>query len=348
MAKPPEPIPSRGTASNFELGGPAASAANARGVRNAGPGFKGLTTEAAIAVIREAIDAKRLEFFLQPILTLPQRKVRFYEAFARLRTAEGELLDAGDFIAAAEAGGLMPRIDNLMLFRCAQVARRLVSKNRDVGLFCNISASTLADTEFFPQLTRLMEANRAIAAALVLEITQTAYRVMGPLESESLVALMGSGFRFSMDNVADLKFEPRNLADRGFRFIKVPASLLLNHHQAGAADIHAADLTGLLRRFGIDLVADKVESEGMVVDLLDYDVKFGQGQLFSAPRPVRADLLQATTTDIPARSKAEERPAPRQPERLGVTPSPKTVDPRAVVPQRAAALAQIARAAGGR
>ena len=30
----------------------------------------------------------------------------------------------------------------------------------------------------------------------------------------------------------------------------------------------------------------------MVVDLLDYDVRFGQGFLFSPPRPVRAEALQ--------------------------------------------------------
>jgi cyclic-di-GMP phosphodiesterase TipF (flagellum assembly factor) len=30
----------------------------------------------------------------------------------------------------------------------------------------------------------------------------------------------------------------------------------------------------------------------MVVDLLDYDVRLGQGFLFSPPRPVRAEALQ--------------------------------------------------------
>jgi cyclic-di-GMP phosphodiesterase TipF (flagellum assembly factor) len=34
-----------------------------------------------------------------------------------------------------------------------------------------------------------------------------------------------------------------------------------------------------------------------VVDLLDYDVRFGQGFLFSPPRPVRAEALQGTATE---------------------------------------------------
>jgi cyclic-di-GMP phosphodiesterase TipF (flagellum assembly factor) len=283
---------------------------------------------------------------------LPQRKVRYYEALARLRTADGELLTASDFLAAAEAGGLMPRIDNLMLFRCVQVVRRLMAKNRDVGLFCNISASTLVDAEFFPQFTEFMDANRAIAPALLFEFTQDAYRTLGPLESESLAALMGWGFRFSMDHVGDLKIEPRDLADRGFRFIKVPASLLLNRHGGGAADIHAADLAGLLSRFGIELIAEKIESEGTVVDLLDYDVKFGQGYLFSQPRPVKAEVLQtAVPFDARGSTNAEERPAPPEPEpasRAGPAPAAKAADPRLEALQRPTALAQIARAVAAR
>ena len=220
-------------------------------------------------------------------------------------------MPAGDFIDLAEAAGLMPRIDNLMVFRCVKVVRRLMSKDRDIGLFCNISASTLADVEFFPQFTEFMAANRAIAAALVFELTQAAYRSLGPIESESLAALMGWGFRFSMDHLNDLKFEPRDLADRGFRFIKVPANLLLDQHPGGAADIHAADLSGLLARFGIELVVEKVESEGTVVDLLDHDIQYGQGYLFSRPRPVRAEVLAALPerSELPPRSPS--RPAPR-------------------------------------
>ncbi len=337
-----------GMTGDVDMGEPAASGPSA------GAGFKGLATETAAGIVREAVEANRLEFYLQPILTLPQRKVRYYEALARLRTADGELLTASDFLAAAEAGGLMPRIDNLMLFRCVQVVRRLMAKNRDLGLFCNISASTLVDAEFFPQFTEFMDANRAIAPALVFEFTQAAYRTLGPLESESLAALMGWGFRFSMDHVSDLKIEPRDLADRGFRFIKVPATLLLNRHGASAADIHAADLAGLLSRFGIELIAEKIESESTVVDLLDYDVKFGQGYLFSQPRPVKAEVLQSPVPlDVRPSAKPEERPAPPEPEPAdmaspGATPAARDAAPRLAALQRPTALAQIARAVAAR
>jgi len=255
------------------------------------PAFAGLDRAGVTALIASAIDGMKLELYLQPIVTLPQRKVRYYEALSRLKTDSGELVGAGDFLQFAAAGALLPKLDKLSVLRCVQVVRRLLLKNREIGLFCNLSASALTDAGF-PQLLEFIDANRAIAPALVFEFTQSAVRAMGPMEHEALAAIAERGFRFSMDNLADLRVVPRELNERGFRFIKVPAALLLNRVSAASTDIHPADMSDLLGRFGIDLIAEKIEAEGAVVDLLDYDVRFGQGFLFSPPRPVRAEALQ--------------------------------------------------------
>ena len=205
--------------------------------------------------IRAAIETNRIDLYLQPIVTLPQRKVRYYEAMSRLRTAGGALLQGADFIPQAENAGLMPQIDGLVIFRCVQVLRRLLLKNRDIGLFCNLSGTTLSGLSF-PQFLDFMQANRAIASSLVLEFTQRALRTMGPVEHDGLAELSECGFRFSLDNVTDLRIEPRELASRGFRFIKVRSDLLLNRtpppypppragEGKGGGDIHPADLSDL-------------------------------------------------------------------------------------------------------
>lgn len=286
-APPPDPI---------IADAPAPATAPTEAVPSAVPhsGFKALGAEGMTAAIREAIEASRIDLYLQPVVTLPQRKVRFYEALTRIRTAEGEQVVAEDFMSHAESAGLGPKIDHLSVFRCVQILRRLLMKNRDVGLFCNLTTATLGDQEFFAQFTDFIEANRALAPALTFEFRQDAYRAMGPLEFESLAALAARGFRFSMDHVTDLRMEPRDLSERGFRFLKVPGSLLLKGATVSTGDIHPADLSDLLARFHIDLIAERIESESAVVDLLDFDVRFGQGFLFSQPRPVRPEAMQAS------------------------------------------------------
>ncbi|MEO8317725.1 MAG: EAL domain-containing protein [Bradyrhizobium sp.] len=255
-----------------------------------------------LASIKSAIEENRLDIYLQPMVTLPQRKVRFYEAVTRLRDENDEVLAADDFIAIAEAGGLIGRIDHMVMLRCVQVLRRLMVRNKEVGVFCNVSAATLGNPVNFAQCLDFLEANRALAPSFVLEFKQATFRNLGPIETEHLAALSQRGFRFSIDHVSDLRVEPRELADRGVRFIKVPAALLLDPKQNSTSDIHPSDLSDLLGRFGIDLIAEKIEGERAVVDLLDFDVRFGQGFLFAPPRPLRPEGASATggaTADQP-------------------------------------------------
>jgi cyclic-di-GMP phosphodiesterase TipF (flagellum assembly factor) len=264
-----------------------------------------------LAAVKSAVEANRIDIYLQPMVTLPQRKVRFYEAVTRLRDDKDEILTPDDFIGTAESAGLMGRIDHAVMLRCVQVLRRLLVRNKEVGIFCNVAAATLSNPATFAQCLDFLEANRALAASFVLEFKQSTFRNLGPRETEHLAALAQRGYRFSIDHVTDLRIEPRELADRGVRFIKVPAALLLDQRQTSASDIHPSDLSDLLGRFGIDLIAERIEGERAVVDLLDYDVRFGQGFLFSAPRPLRPETASATGAPDKAQVlNAAAKPAP--------------------------------------
>jgi cyclic-di-GMP phosphodiesterase TipF (flagellum assembly factor) len=257
-----------------------------------------------LAAVKGAVEENRLDIYLQPMVTLPQRKVRFYEAVTRLRDDKDQILTADDFIGTAETAGLIGRIDHMVMLRCVQVLRRLMVRNKDVGVFCNVAAATLGSPTTFAQCLDFLEANRALAPSLVLEFKQATFRQLGPTETEHLAALAQRGYRFSIDHVTDLRIEPRELADRGVRFIKVPAALLLDQKQTSASDIHPSDLSDLLGRFGIDLIAERIEGERAVVDLLDYDVRFGQGFLFAPPRPLRPEGASANGGTSP--NKAQE------------------------------------------
>jgi len=287
-----------------------------------------------LAAIKSATQANRIDLYLQPIVSLPQRKVRFYEAVSRLRDDSDRIFNAGEFIDIAETSGLIGQIDYSVLFRCVQVLRRLHVRAKDVGMFCNISGATLANPAIFSECIAFLEANRALAPALVLEFKQSAFRTLGPIEIEHLAMLKRLGFQFSIDNVTDLKIDGRELADRGVRYLKVPASLLLERADASSADIHAADLSHLLTRFGIDLIAEKIEGERAVVDLLDYDVRFGQGFLFSAPRPLRPEAA------MPAPVAASSNP----PKASSPTPAENATPPaRAAADTRLSGTAALAR-----
>jgi cyclic-di-GMP phosphodiesterase TipF (flagellum assembly factor) len=242
---------------------------------------------AMLDMIRRSLEENRVDLYLQPIVSLPQRKVRFYEALTRLRSADGSVVMPSQYIKVAAPAGLMSVVDNLLLFRCIQLVRRISQKSRDVAVFCNISEHTLKDAEFFPQFAEFLRNNRDLSSQIVFEFSQDTVLQAGKAVEEALKTLHGLGFRLSLDQVTRLDCSFSRLRAQGFHFIKVKARTILDGMKQANAPVSAEDLKDLLARAGIDLIVERVEEEKSVLQLLDFNIGYGQGFLFGEPRPVR-------------------------------------------------------------
>ena len=253
-----------------------------------------------LEVIRASLEENRVDLYLQPIVTLPQRKLRYYEALSRLRAEDGSVIMPAQYMKIAAPVGLMSVVDNLLLFRCVQIVRRMMQKSHEIGVFCNISGDTLADAEFFPQFLEYMHHNRDLAGHIVFEFDQGSLATVGAKGEENLSYLASLGFALSMDHVSTLALDFARLHALGFQFIKVRAGTLMNGMAGAGSAVAAEDLKKLLARHGLSLIAEHVESEKSVVQLLDFNVDFGQGYLFGGPRAVRGDARQQERPDLSA------------------------------------------------
>ena len=249
-----------------------------------------------LETIRASLEENRVDLYLQPIVSLPQRKLRYYEALSRLRAEDGSVIMPAQYIKVAAPAGLMSVVDNLLLFRCVQVVRRLTAKTREIGIFCNISGDTLADAEFFPQFLDYMQANRDLAGQIIFEFSQSAVLKAGPQGEKNLRFLSDLGFALSMDHVETLALDFLRLKALGFSHIKVHAAMLTGGMEGAHAAVAAEDFKKLLSRHGVNLIAERVEDEKTVVQLLDYSVDYAQGYLFGEPRAVRDDAQRAPET----------------------------------------------------
>jgi cyclic-di-GMP phosphodiesterase TipF (flagellum assembly factor) len=108
------------------------------------------------------------------------------------------------------------------------------------------------------------------------------------------------GFSAAVTGVDSLALDPRALHAQGIRFVKVAPRLLLAKAAAPGAEIHPDDLAGYLRRHGVTLIADPVDGEAVVAELIDMQVALAQGPLFGLPRPVRAEVFAEPAPPPPA------------------------------------------------
>jgi cyclic-di-GMP phosphodiesterase TipF (flagellum assembly factor) len=245
-----------------------------------------------LETIRSSLEQNRVDLYLQPIVSLPQRKLRYYEALSRLRDEKGRVIMPAQYMQVAGQAGLMSVVDNLLLFRCVQIVRRLTQKSREIGIFCNISGDTLADREFFPQFLDYMRVNRDLAGHIIFEFSQEAVAAGGVEGEKNLAALATMGFALSMDHVDNLRLDFLRLKAIGFRHLKIRAGAMVEGLSGTGSHVAAEDFKKLLTRHGLNLIAERVEDEKTVVQLLDYAVDYAQGYLFGEPRAVREDQIK--------------------------------------------------------
>ncbi|MEX2453761.1 MAG: EAL domain-containing protein, partial [Rhodospirillaceae bacterium] len=237
-----------------------------------------------VHLVRDGIAKDRVDLVLQPIVSLPQRKRQFYEAYTRIRDAKGEVFRPEQYIAVAEREGLVTALDNLMLFRCVQMLRNKHLRGGNIGFFCNISPHTLADRKFFNEFVMFMTENSKLAANLVFEFTHATIANQDDDIRRQLGRLAALGFRFSLDQVSSLNLDYGALAEQRFKYIKIDARTLLREVPQPTTDIDLYDFKKALERQGIDLIVEKIETEKTLLEVLDFHVDFGQGYLFGEPR----------------------------------------------------------------
>jgi cyclic-di-GMP phosphodiesterase TipF (flagellum assembly factor) len=154
-----------------------------------------------LGIVQEALRLDRVDVYLQPIVSLPQRKNRYYECFTRIRSEDGTMIGPGQYIGVAEREGLVSSIDNMLLFRCVQLVRRTQRRNYDTAFFCNISRESLSDTDSIADFVDFVSENTDLAPKLFFEFGQADIESAPPITIGNLARLADLGFRFSLDQL---------------------------------------------------------------------------------------------------------------------------------------------------
>lgn len=263
------------------------------------------TTIIPIEMLKQAIDDGRLVFHLQPVVTLPQRKAHGYDLVPRLRLGEdGEFADPPDFMPRAGGEAVIRRIERLALEEAVTIARRARTGGQPAPLYVPLSRATLIDAIVIDKVVALLEANRAIAASIVLVIAETDWSAMPLSEKAALAAFVSRGVKLALAGARSLRLDFADLAGDGFTSVRVPAGPFIAE-PAAFTDFHTADITSYIKRFEIDLVVTGVATEEQVLILLEDGIALVQGAHLAAPGPVRADLVVDRGAPQPQPHRAE-------------------------------------------
>ncbi len=234
------------------------------------------------AIVRAALAEQRIEFYLQPIVSLSQRKHRFYEVLSRIRLPDGQMLLPDQYLAAAQCERLLPAIDLLLLKRIAQLVRETDRRQHAVGFFANISPVTLLDAGFTAQFIRGTD-HQPLRTKLMFEINQYDLAAGVPAVLTMLDDLKRQGYRFSLGQVERFAMDIDALVAKEVHFIKLNAATLTDVGLRSQVIGLQAQLTGR----PIELIAEKIETEQQLACAVGLGIGYGQGFLIGEPRASR-------------------------------------------------------------
>jgi cyclic-di-GMP phosphodiesterase TipF (flagellum assembly factor) len=244
----------------------------------------GSNAQDILGITRDALERARVSLFLQPIVALPTRRVEFYEAYSRIQDQAGNYIGPHQYLELAERAGLVGAIDNNLLFRCIQLLRRVRRHNRDYGFFCNVSPHTLRDETFFGQFIEFLSDNVELADDLIFEFSQNDVETYYNEFVDNLDRLAALGFSFSIDRVDRLDLNFAELAKRNFNYVKVDAENLISLAGTERGQEQIRYLQQDLMDARVTMIVEKIETEPQLVELLDQNIRYGQGYLFGEPR----------------------------------------------------------------
>ena len=260
-----------------------------------------------IRTVDQALIDRRVMPYYQPVMGIAARSIQGFEALARIRLDNGDIVSAGQVQAALSDPSIAFRLTDQMLQQIAMDMRAWIDRGLSIDhIGINLSTADFHRSDLERRLSEAFEAGGVPLKHLVLEVTETVFldgpdaKVVGVLErlrkKGVVVALddFGTGFaslthlvRFPVDIIKiDRSFVDRMLVDRPSRLI---VELLLD----------------LSRKLEMRVVAEGIETQAQADWLMELGCQFGQGYFFG--RPVDA---AATTRFLLANGAAGSKPPP--------------------------------------
>ena len=243
--------------------------------------------------LRAAIEAEQFTVEYQPIVRLTDTRLMGFEALVRWHNpATGEVLP-GEFIPLAEDVGLVVPIGRYVF---VDACRRLAEWRRrapllDLRMHVNLSVQEVLEPDLDAFVARNLRRFGLSSDDIVLEITETAVIRSNTLSLGSLARLRATGVHLCIDDFGTGYSSLRYLHQLPFDALKIDRSFVESAEGGlGSAPI-VRMLIQLAKSYGIDAVAEGVETARQAEELIALECEYAQGFYFY--RPMSPDAVGA-------------------------------------------------------
>lgn len=241
-----------------------------------------------LELLNLALERDRIDIFAQPIVQIPARHIEAFKFYGRIRAKPGVYIPGAKYRNIAKNADLLTDIDNRVLLKSLETLRaevgRNLSQNKSKSFFINIAETTLLDQRFMHTLLQFLGRYRHLASLIVLEMSERDIKALPGKARQILNGLRDIGCRLSLSNISGPNIDIEWLKDNGITYLRLPAPFIARHirNNPEVAD-NLSSAIHTLDGNGIEVIADYVEDNNDLAEILELPITKAQGYLLGRP-----------------------------------------------------------------
>ena len=252
-----------------------------------------------------ALQSQQLVLHFQPQINIKTWKVVGAEALVRWEHPQYGLIYPDQFIPIVEQNGLMDQLTTQVINLAIHQIGRLLKDDCIIPISVNVSAENISSLSLPEYLTEVLRNSQLDPTMLVLEITETA--LMGELVTslDILTRLRMKGFDLSIDDFGTGYSSLSHLHRIPFTELKIDQSFIKNmeRDEVSRAIVKTCILLG--HELGMSIVAEGVETKGILDELLALGCDNAQGYHIARPMPAEQFMQWLKKTEAEMESLSE-------------------------------------------
>lgn len=238
-----------------------------------------------------AVRDQQLHLVYQPKVGIANGEVRGFEALLQWRHPAFGLLQPDEFLPLAAQSGHMGLISDWMLSQVIQQMADWQSLGEPQTVAVNLTADDLEDSQLPTRLLRNLEQQGIAPHLLMLEITEQAVMRDPALAAKLLSELRDHGIRVAIDDFGTGYSSLAQLRRLPLDALKIDKSFVLDLPLQPEDAVIVRASVMLAHNFGLQVIAEGVETQQHLSLLAEAGCDQAQGYLFS--RPLSADKVLA-------------------------------------------------------
>jgi len=249
-----------------------------------------------ISRINAGIEHNTFRLFQQSIVRIDKKEEEHFEILLRLQDDSGGYWPPNLFLPVAERNELMPKIDAWVVSNALHwLKHETISDEVAYCMNINLSAASLANTEFQTFLLNIVEQNGELNKYVCLEITESAAMVNPENTIALLKKLREYGCTVALDDFGTGFSSLSQIQTLPLDYIKIDGAFIQEIHSNELDQALVKSIAEIAKVLKIKTVAEFVDSEAALSVLDKLDIDYAQGYLISKPEALDFSAVKAAS-----------------------------------------------------